>query len=410
MNFIIGSVLIISLLLKIVQFIYHNVLFTKLNTYGYTEFLINFQGGFVRRGFLGEILYQIYKFHPYPLETTIFIFSCIIFAIVCIFFFCQFKKQNICWWLLLSPLFLNFITYIVRKDYMLYAILIVIVYLLRSSSRDILKKSIACLLVILSFLIHEAFLFWGFVLYAILMITDKRHKALNYSLIAIPVVAVAIISYFKGSAETAHTIVDSWNVILPNQPLAHIHHNSIGAIGWDTLHTMLYHLKLNLSPSTLGGGIVLLPLFLGASYYLFSNYMFFYSNGDIEERNAKRMEISLLYPVFCISLIPMLTILSCDTGRVFQYATISTFCAFLILPQQRVFGIFPQWYKAIVRKFNNWLDEQFPPTKTSVTFLLLILAVSTCFFNLNTSWTESVIGSIISNCASICLKLSKFFM
>lgn len=185
--------------------------------------------------------------------------------------------------------------------------------------------------------------------------------------------------------------------------------NSIGAIGWGTLQTFLFHLKSNVSTST-GGGIILRPLSLIATYYLFTNYMVYYSKGTVEERNAKRMEISLLYPVFCISLIPMLTILSIDTGRVFQYATISTFCAFLILPQHRVFGMFPQWYKTVIGRFNNMLDKRFPSTKTSLTFMLLFFAVNSYSFDLNRFWCESVIGSIISNCIHICITLAQTFL
>ena len=208
----------------------------------------------------------------------------------------------------------------------------------------------------------------------------------------------------------AQAIISSWNAIIPAHPLVHIHDNSIGAIGWDTFHAFMFHLKHNVSPSLSGGGIILIPLLLSAAYYLFTNYMVYFSRGTAEERNAKRMEISLLYPVFCLTLIPMLTVLSCDTGRIFQYATITTFSAFLILPQQRVCGMFPGWYKTIIGRFNNWLDRRFPPTKTSLIFILLILAVNPYHFNLNGCWTESVIGSIISNCLNICAKLVKIFL
>ncbi len=410
LNIVIGIILITSFLLKIVFLVYTDVIGGSLNSYQYSEFLINYQGGFVRRGLFGETLYQIYRLSPFPIIESLGFFCFLMFGVVSVLFYYQFKKQNICWWLLLSPLFLNFTAYIVRKDYMLYAILIGIVFLLRPSSRDILNKSVACLLVIFSLFIHEAFIFWGFVLYAIILSTDKRHKLLNYSFIALPIVAVGVISFFKGSTEVAQAIISSWNAIIPAHPLVHIHDNSIGAIGWDTFHAFMFHLKHNVSPSLSGGGIILIPLLLSAAYYLFTNYMVYFSRGTAEERNAKRMEISLLYPVFCLTLIPMLTVLSCDTGRIFQYATITTFSAFLILPQQRVCGMFPGWYKTIIGRFNNWLDRRFPPTKTSLIFILLILAVNPYHFNLNGCWTESVIGSIISNCLNICAKLVKIFL
>lgn len=408
-NTIIGIILIVSFLLKMILFD-SNVMNGGLNSYEYSEFLINYQGGFVRRGLIGEILYRIYLSHPFHVKGILLSVCCLIYLWNCLFFYRRFKKYDLCWWLLLSPLFLNFTTYIVRKDYLLYALLIAIVFLLRPSSRDILNKSIACLLVLISLLIHEAFLFWGVVLYAIVLLTDNRHKVLNYSFIAIPLIAVAIISHFKGSTEVAHTIVSSWNSIIPGSPLKHITYNSIGAIGWDTSQTCLMHLKYNISLSTHGGGIVLIPLMLIAAYYLFTNYMVYFNKGTVVERNAGRMGISLLFPVFCVSLIPMFTVLSCDTGRVFQYATITTFIAFLILPRQNILRMFPEWYKTAIGRFNNVLDRRFPATKSSLTFMLLVLAVSPCYFSLNESWNASIIGSIISNCLSICVKMAKIIL
>lgn len=410
MYYVISIILITSFLLNFIQFIYDFIINMNLNSYSYSELFISFQGGFVRRGLVGEILYQTYQIFSFPVGKALVTFCCIIFIYVFYFFYSQFKKQNICWWLLLSPLFLNCTDNIVRKDYLLYAILIFIVCLLRKSSRNILGKCIACMLVVLALLIHEAFIFWGFVLYAIILLSDKRDKMLNYSLVAIPIVGFAILCYFKGTTDTAHAIVDSWNSILPGQPLEYTHYNAIGAIGWDAVHTFLVHLRWNLSPSTMYGGMLLIPLFLIAAYYFFTNYMLYFSKGTTEARNAKRMEISLLFPVFCISLIPMLTILSFDVGRVFQYATISTFCAFLILPQQKVFGMFPGWYKTIVGRVDNWLNGNFPPTKTIVIFMLLVFTVNQVPFDLNSSWSESVIGSIISNATLILHKLANIFV
>jgi len=404
---IIGRILIVSFLLKVFRSLWHAYA-GDLNSWWYSEFLINYQGGFVRRGLFGEGLYQLSMLSPFPLKAFLFCFSFAVFFGVVIFFRRQFKKHGICWWLLLSPLFLNYTYDVVRKDYLLYAILIFIVYLLRPAAHDILRKSFACALVVLSLLIHEAFIFWGAMLYTILILTDQRHKVLNILLTIIPIVAVTIISLYKGTSITSHEIVTSWNTILPGQPLEYTADNSIGAIGWNSANAFYLHIRNNIS--TGGGGILLLPLLLIAAYYLFTNYMVFFYKSSTEDRNAKRLEISLLYPIFCMSLIPMLTVLSCDTARVFQYATISTFSAFLILPQQRVLGIFPIWYKKLIIRINSWLDYQFPPTKAIVVFLLLTLAVSCSHFNLSTSWCESVVGSIIYYALHIGAKFAELFL
>lgn len=403
----ISLILIVSFTLKLLVNFYYHALTWDLNRYGYSEFLINYQGGFVRRGLLGELLFYLYQFVSFPIHESILCFSYLVFIGVVIYFFHRFKTQKINWWLLLSPLFLNFTIYIVRKDYLLYAILIVILNLLRSSSHAIIKKTIACTLILFALFIHEAFLFWGFVIYALILLTDKRHKALNYLLVIIPIISSIIILFSKGNQEISQLIVSSWNSILPNSPLVIQHHNSIGAIGWDTLLTFIFHLKLNVSGALGGGGIILIPLLLITAYYLFTNYVILFSNENLKIKTMRRKEISLLFPVLCITLIPMLTILSCDTGRIFQYATITTFSAILILPSKRILSIFPQWYNSIIDKINYWIDDMFPPTKTSLLFILIIIGISPASFNLNSSWCESVVGSIISNCLRIGVKLFK---
>ena len=36
-----------------------------------SDWLINYQGGFIRRGLIGEVLYQIYQLHPFSIKTAI---------------------------------------------------------------------------------------------------------------------------------------------------------------------------------------------------------------------------------------------------------------------------------------------------------------------------------------------------
>lgn len=131
------------------QFVFYALNETNnLNNYNYSEFLINFQGGFVRRGLLGEFLYQTYKIADIPISQTILILSLIFFLFVLYFFFRKFRERNYCWWILLSPLVLGMSTYMVRKDYILYTILIGTLYLLRKLDSRFVYRLIACFLII----------------------------------------------------------------------------------------------------------------------------------------------------------------------------------------------------------------------------------------------------------------------
>lgn len=369
-------------------------------SYGYSEFLINFQGGFVRRGLIGEILLQLFKIHSYPLKAFIF-FACYgVFFGLLIFFIRKFQQYKYCWWLLFSPLFFNFSIYIIRKDYILYAILIGVIYLLRSPST--VKKISACMLVSLGLFVHEAFLFWGFAVYSILMLSNRSGKILNYILVCIPFIIAIVLGIFNGSQDTPHTIISSWNSVLPESPLHYIRNNSIGAIGWDSLHTFKFHLRCNLS--TGGSGIILLPLFCLIAYYFLTNFLFVFKNNNHNDISQK-LEISLLFSSLMICLIPMLTILSCDTGRIFQYATMATFSTFLILPKETVLCAYPKWYKKHIRNFNNWLNNFIPPNKGIMIIILLMFGISNAHFQLYSSWRQSVIGSIVYYTLLVCRKI-----
>lgn len=402
---IVSCLLIISFVLKFIRSISKFIIF-DLNSFEYSEFLINFQGGFVRRGIIGETLFQLYCLHSYPLKASIFIFCYSVFIGLLIFFFLKFKQKNYCWWLLLSPLFFNFTTYIVRKDYLLYALLIVIIYLLRSLSPSLIKKLLSCLLVCSGLLIHESFIFWGFAIYALILISDRQNKIFNYVLIVIPIIIVGILAIFKGFTDTPQFIINSWNSVLPDSPIVYQKNNSIGAIGWDTIQTFKMHLKYNLSEG--GSGLLLIPLFAIAAYYMNSNFLYVFDSNKNNHSSGK-LAISLLFSFMTICLIPMLSILSCDTGRIFQYATITTFSAFLILPENKILMAFPRWYKTSVINFNNWLNKFIPPSRGLMIILLIFLSISPYYFSLYSSWRESVVGSIFNISLEICRRIYTLF-
>ena len=45
--------------------------FSDYVAYPVSDYLINYQGGFVRRGLMGEVFYQIYNMHPYHLYIVV---------------------------------------------------------------------------------------------------------------------------------------------------------------------------------------------------------------------------------------------------------------------------------------------------------------------------------------------------
>ena len=71
-----------SFLIVIINFFYF-VKEQSLNQY--SDWLINYQGGFVRRGLIGEIFYQLHKISLVRLDVIVFLF-------ISFFYFIFYKK------------------------------------------------------------------------------------------------------------------------------------------------------------------------------------------------------------------------------------------------------------------------------------------------------------------------------
>ena len=69
-------VIVYFLYLLIGSFFYLNLHINEFpDKYVFTDWLINYEGGFVRRGLLGEIIYEISNSLHFNIKTTLFFFS-----------------------------------------------------------------------------------------------------------------------------------------------------------------------------------------------------------------------------------------------------------------------------------------------------------------------------------------------
>ncbi|MDE7407757.1 MAG: hypothetical protein K2M76_04990, partial [Muribaculaceae bacterium] len=198
----------------------------------YTEFMINFEGGFVRRGLLGQLLYRLCAATGWSPEFIIVPLALAACGFVLWFFFRQFYKRHYCWWLLCSPLFCGHLIDIIRKDFMLYAILIGVCYLLASDKPGMIKRCTAMMLMCLGLFVHEAFLFWGLPLYVLLLFSDKDGRRIADVLMTVVVVAVfGLMCIYKGDKTIAIGIVESWNAIMDGSPMYYIEGISVADEG-----------------------------------------------------------------------------------------------------------------------------------------------------------------------------------
>ena len=56
--------------------------YSEYSAWQYVDWVINYQGGFVRRGLIGEILFQLHRFTNIDLDLLIFLFVSLIYLSV----------------------------------------------------------------------------------------------------------------------------------------------------------------------------------------------------------------------------------------------------------------------------------------------------------------------------------------
>ena len=79
------------------------------NKYTYTDWLINYEGGFVRRGLLGQIVFELSKFLNIQLQFILLLIQIAIYCTYFLLFYLLFlnKKTNFFWLIIIfSPILL----------------------------------------------------------------------------------------------------------------------------------------------------------------------------------------------------------------------------------------------------------------------------------------------------------------
>ena len=203
------------------------------------EWLINYQGGFVRRGLLGETIYFLsnsLKISPIFLIWFICIFS--YFLLIKLIF--NEAKNKVSKVFLLSPgvLLAPIIgDFLIRKDILLMLIFLIILKICKHNDPNILILNV---LNILGILIHESFAIYTFPIEIIILNIKPDLKSKNKIFIfnILPSFLVfALCLIFKGDIDQAKAIHQSWTNISNLFPFETINSEvplgAINAIGWE---------------------------------------------------------------------------------------------------------------------------------------------------------------------------------
>ena len=138
-----------------------------------SEWIINYQGGLTRRGFLGEICFHIAKFFDSELRFVIFIFQSIsyIFLLILNYYFFKDIKHNILTlFAVLTPIFILYpiaeIESLGRKEIFLYIYFLGVIYFCNNSSdhNKYLDTYILIITPIICLIYEQVSLFFPFVM------------------------------------------------------------------------------------------------------------------------------------------------------------------------------------------------------------------------------------------------------
>lgn len=389
--------ILISLIL-IISVSYKLCIVTWIQDYNFgsiQELMISYGGGVVRRGLLGELIYQLIVATNIN-ELQVILALCVtayLFVTCTLVYF--FVKRRYSWWIIASPFMCGMVLFIIRKDFILYSIFIISILILRENVSGT-KYLAAILLTVFAILTHEAYVFWGVPLVTIAMIA-KRYKTSNYvAFLLISLCAFGLMSYFKGSYDVAHQIVDAWNPVLQHSQLTYMYTGPIGALGWDLSYAIDFHLHKNFHSGTFGWSYAILrPLCLLLGYWLVTNILFTLRGHNTSVVGSSKNVLSCLVATGYLCMIPMFTVLSCDFGRSVQHISIAAFSLFMIFDEKDLNAALHPKLKKVINGLDKILCKLLKPSYVLIILALLFVAEIPYEHNLLIGFVQSPVGSLL---------------
>lgn len=394
-----------------------------------SEWLINYQGGFVRRGLPGELFYQLFQhtgISPYLLILVVGI-SC--FVGLTIFFVNGFIKKRYSLLILPFVFFLGngLLNYFwIGKNYFLVLIFIGIVYLIVKRPRLYLLS--VNLLFIIGILTHEVMAFMGFPLTILLLsyysCRNKNKyvtiKSICMSLcVLLPsILCFALISVNRGDYLIADSIWNSWLDIPPfsqHKPYTSgILGNGVVALTWDMEKSIHAVLSQNLTPFFQGVSVALLWGFVFILiYFILTNILrltdkILNFSPKVKDTGDKSIisKILLFQLIFCV--IPLCTFTT-DYGRWIFFWVTTSFSVILLVPHDDLRNIFPKYIDKCVNQVNMSLNYALGTSKSTIILLSSVIFFPFYQWTLDTCLEKTGIWIVLSFISTLIFNAFDFF-
>ena len=304
-----------------------------------SDWFINYEGGFVRRGLIGEIFLELFRIVPYSIINTIIAIYLGSLCTLLYILYHVFKKNGWSFFISIFPvcIFISFLG--VRRDYIMLILCFIVFMLFKDFlyTKRISKIVLCNVISSAAIMMHEVYFF--FTIPILIVLSYTKHKKANIKSIIFPIlillpsfVTMYLVCVYKGDMGIAQAIWESWTPYFTDYPLSEKIPQMGQAVEWlsyDTSYAIPFHINKFWLSSFLPG-IPSLPVNL---YVIACTYIIItrlntinISFWPIQSIDSQKLgSILLLQFIF---LMPMFGFLSCDFGRIIMYWTLSSLFAY----------------------------------------------------------------------------------
>ena len=395
----IGQYILIGLLAcKFLSEVIYSVRFPyPYESFEISDWLINYEGGFVRRGLIGQLLLALYTVIPFNVKSTIIAFDLLWCALFIALMIRVCRRSQ---WSFMPVIFaLALMSGGVpryRRDFliMLAVYAIYALYMRYQSSRRQGWLWLSIGLICAFLLMYEPVFFLTVPVLALLYYGSlSGQKVLlrlvkTFGVFALPLAVMAFVCLWKGDAAQAQLIWQSWADLFIRYPqeggMPPIG-AGVGFLGHDMLETFRFHVDIlfciNRWPEPTA---LLAALLLLCCYPLVYMIVTRVPQVDVKQQcltnNVQQADLSSIFIVQLVAMSPMLTVLSCDLERSIPYIVYTTFMLVCLAQQYQTSLPVPQWLNSASAAIQSSLDTLRPLrsfwgyTAVYLLFLLVLFA------------------------------------
>lgn len=404
-------ILLYSSLLFINQFVYLIEFCIKykkeITSYPISDWLINYQGGFVRRGLIGEVLYYLYDITSVNVVLLIIIASFLIMVVFSCLFINKWRQYKLSYlilptFLLIGGLWGSSLYLGLRRDIIIF-LMAWGIFLAYKKILDGKKQYhiLMQLLIVLMILSHEASIFYVVPIILIhygLIVSRKNSRIISFGkacVLGIPsIITFYFCSCFKGKQNVANQIWNSWSPYFESLDL---HNVQLGkgpwSLTWTIDYAFSYHTETNFFTFEFGmPSLLLWPIVFFVILYLLVNI-----NRINFVNNANKSPFSVIKFIHILGLqyvflLPMFTVLSCDYKRVIQYWVISSFLFYFSLSSKDLTVFYNRKISYKLKDTCLLFNRGLLSNKTVYIIILLISGIPECVFSFKEIFQSSIIG------------------